>query len=104
MQDCSSPLNPCPPLPPACLHPHHQVFQGVWRLQQGRGGAATTRLSYSLFVRPAGWLPVALVEARIKGEIKANLAAVRDFVERRQLRQRQQQAAAEEDSSSSGKP
>ena len=80
------PIRP-PPLLPRSTSP--QAFQGVWRLQEGRGGPGSTRLSYSLFVRPAGWLPVALVEARIKSEIGANLAAVRDHVQRQQQQQRQ---------------
>lgn len=41
-----------------------QAFQGVWRIQEGRGGSGTARLSYALFVRPQVWLPVRLIQVR----------------------------------------
>lgn len=58
-----------------------QVFRGVWRIQEGRRGEDTSRLSYALFVRPQIWLPVRLVQGRIEQEIKNNLAAVRQHTE-----------------------
>ncbi|KAK9818998.1 hypothetical protein WJX74_000169 [Apatococcus lobatus] len=59
-----------------------QAFCGVWRMQQGHLGPQTCRLSYCVFVRPQVWLPVALVQARIRGEIAANLQAVGRHSER----------------------
>lgn len=41
-----------------------------------------TRLSYALYVRPQPWLPVHLVQARIRAEVAANLDAVRAHTER----------------------
>jgi len=81
------------------------AFRGVWRVQDDRGGAAgaagaaaagaaaaaagaaapsgpCTRLSYALYVRPQPWLPVHLVQGRIRAEVAANLDAVRAHTER----------------------
>jgi hypothetical protein len=81
------------------------AFRGVWRVQDDRGGAAgaagaaaagaaaaaagaaapsgpRTRLSYALYVRPQPWLPVHLVQGRIRAEVAANLDAVRAHTER----------------------
>mmetsp|Transcript_39062 Transcript_39062/g.110643 ORF Transcript_39062/g.110643 Transcript_39062/m.110643 type:complete len:293 (-) Transcript_39062:507-1385(-) len=57
------------------------VFNGIWRIQSGASGLSSCRLSYSVIVKPKPWLPVRLVESRIKGEIAANLMAVREFAE-----------------------
>ncbi len=51
--------------------------------------AEGTLLSYSLHVRPQPWLPVALIQSRIEGEVKMNLSAVRDFSERKHRLQQQ---------------
>ena len=96
--------NPTPPPARPHRHPPHpapapQAFKGLWRIQPfpppgprpgapGQPAAAAAaaaapscRLSYSLFVRPQPWLPVHLVERRIRAEICANLAAVRAHVQ-----------------------
>ena len=59
-----------------------QAFRGIWRMQPGRNGNASSRLSYSLHVQPQPWLPVRLIQGRIEGEVRVNLAAVRDHSER----------------------
>jgi hypothetical protein len=51
-------------------------------MQSTTADDTTTRLSYSLFVRPQIWLPVRLIQSRIEGETQRNLAAVRVYAER----------------------
>eukprot|EP00803_Ostreobium_quekettii_P009756 evm.model.scf_182.3 EVM.evm.TU.scf_182.3 scf_182:36096-39828(-) len=53
-----------------------QDFRGLWRMQGNETDPETTRLSYSLFVRPQRWLPVRLIERRIVRESEKNLVAV----------------------------
>ena len=50
--------------------------------QQATPSGPRTRLSYALYVRPQPWLPVHLVQARIRAEVAANLEAVRAHTER----------------------
>lgn len=71
------------------------VFKGTWRMRDGTGApplaslaagkpTAWTALSYSLLVRPPLWLPIGLLEGRIKQEVQANLVAVARYVETNQ--------------------
>ncbi|CAL5228575.1 g11732 [Coccomyxa viridis] len=64
-----------------------QAFRGIWRMKEGPQGEHSSRLSYSLFVRPQIWLPVRLVQGRIENEIKANLSAVRLYAESKHAKQ-----------------
>jgi hypothetical protein len=57
-------------------------FSGLWRMEPAAGGGAGSRLSYSLFVAPPPWVPVALIQARVAREVGANLAAVARAAER----------------------
>lgn len=41
----------------------------------------TSRLSYALHVRPQRWLPVGLIQGRIKQEVENNLLAVKSYAE-----------------------
>lgn len=59
-----------------------QCFTGVWRIQDGAGGAGTCRLSYSVVVSPMAWLPVALIQNRIERDIANNLRAVSNHAEK----------------------
>lgn len=56
-----------------------QAFKGVWRMEAMR--ADSTRLGYGLHVRPQRWLPVGLIQGRIKREVKSNLIAVKRHAE-----------------------
>jgi hypothetical protein len=60
-------------------------YQGVWRMQSlpscAPDGNNATRLTYAVEIKPKGFLPVKLIEGRIAVDLKANLAAIRDFVE-----------------------
>jgi hypothetical protein len=72
-----------------------QAFKGIWRIQVN--DEDSTFLHYSLFVKPHPWLPVGLIQSRIKNEVVNNLKAVRrhcEHVQKRNLRQQQQQAGA----------
>eukprot|EP00898_Chlorokybus_atmophyticus_P000603 jgi/Chlat1/1543/Chrsp122S08667 len=54
-----------------------QEFSGVWSMEQDlSSGEKHTLLKYSVLVRPQRWLPVALVEGRIKRDMQTNLVAV----------------------------
>ncbi|KAK9804217.1 hypothetical protein WJX72_001629 [[Myrmecia] bisecta] len=79
-----SPLNGAPArdISFAMVDGDFQAFQGVWRMQQGKAGSNSTRLSYALFVRPQIWMPIRLIQGRIEGEIANNLGAVRKHSER----------------------
>jgi len=57
-------------------------FTGTWRIQQIEGSETSTRLSYAAQVRPQPWLPVNLIQNRIRREIEDNLKAVRNEAER----------------------
>jgi hypothetical protein len=46
-------------------------------------GSDACRLTYAVELRPKGFLPVGLIEGRIAADLKDNLAAIRDFVEKR---------------------
>ena len=63
-------------------------YQGVWRMQSlpncAPNGGDAARLTYALEIKPKGMLPVALIEGRIASDLKANMAAIRDCVERQQ--------------------
>lgn len=56
-----------------------QAFKGVWRME--RMGPGNTRLAYGLHVRPQRWLPVGLIQGRIKREVQSNLVAVKRHAE-----------------------
>uniref|UniRef100_A0A061R4I9 Polyketide cyclase dehydrase and lipid transport protein n=1 Tax=Tetraselmis sp. GSL018 TaxID=582737 RepID=A0A061R4I9_9CHLO len=58
-----------------------KAFNGIWRIQPGANGPTSCRLSYSVLVKPSPWMPVRLVEGRIRGEIAANLNAIRCHAE-----------------------
>ncbi|KAL2630283.1 hypothetical protein R1flu_014969 [Riccia fluitans] len=70
-----------------------QIFKGTWRVEQVSGPSAymvgavggveeqKTFLYYILDVQPKLWLPVALVEGRLTGEIKVNLVCIRNRAE-----------------------
>lgn len=56
-----------------------QAFKGIWRMHEvvsADGSSASMRLSYALYVQPRPWLPVALIQSRIEGEVVQNLQAV----------------------------
>ena len=44
-------------------------------------GGNASRLTYAVEIKPKGFLPVKLIEGRIASDLKANLAAIRDYVE-----------------------
>ena len=44
-------------------------------------GGNASRLTYAVEIKPKGILPVKLIEGRIASDLKANLAAIRNFVE-----------------------
>ena len=44
-------------------------------------GGDASRLTYAVEIKPKGILPVKLIEGRIASDLKANLAAIRDYVE-----------------------
>jgi hypothetical protein len=72
-----------------------QAFKGIWRIQAN--DADSSFLHYSLFVKPHPWLPVGLIQSRIRDEVVNNLKAVRrhtEHVYKRQVKQQQQQAGA----------
>ena len=60
-------------------------YQGVWRMQSlpncAPNGGNAARLTYALEIKPKGILPVRLIEGRIASDLKANMAAIRDYVE-----------------------
>ena len=60
-------------------------YQGVWRMQSlphfTPYGGYVSRLTYAVEIKPKGFLPVKLIEGRIATDLKANLAAIRDYVE-----------------------
>lgn len=61
-----------------------QAFRGVWRIQDttpSPSHAPTSRLSYALFVRPQRWMPIALIQSRIQGEVRSNLTAVQQYAQ-----------------------
>jgi heme exporter protein D len=69
-----------------------QSFKGIWRIQVD--DEDSTFLHYSLFVKPHPWLPVGVIQSRIKNEVVNNLKAVRrhcEHVQKRRVRQQQQQ-------------
>jgi hypothetical protein len=70
-----------------------QAFKGIWRIQANDEDSSF--LHYSLFVKPHPWLPVGLIQSRIRDEVVTNLKAVRrhaEHVHKRQVKQQQQQA------------
>ncbi len=73
--------------PSNCLQP--QAFRGIWRIQERATPAnaePSTRLSYALFVRPQQWMPIALIQSRIEGEVVNNLTAVRNHAQQMVVR------------------
>jgi len=68
-----------------------EAFKGVWRIQPGVMGPASSWLCYALYVRPHAWLPVGLVQGRISQQISSNLQAVARHSEARHRQQQQQQ-------------
>ena len=44
-------------------------------------GGRVSRLTYAVEIKPKGFLPVNLIEGRIATDLKANLVAIRDYVE-----------------------
>lgn len=63
------------------LHGDFHVFHGVWRMQRGAEGDASSLMTYSLFVQPKPWLPVRLIQGRIVSGIVANLKAISKHAE-----------------------
>jgi hypothetical protein len=59
-----------------------QAFKGLWRMQQPNGRSDSTQLTYTLYVQPQKWLPVALIQNRIENEVKNNLSAVKKHAEK----------------------
>jgi hypothetical protein len=61
-------------------------YQAVWRIQDlpdcAPEGQHATRLSYAVEIKPKGMLPVKLIEGRVKADLKANMEAIRCYVER----------------------
>ena len=49
-------------------------------------GCFASRLTYAVEIKPKGFLPVKLIEGRIATDLKANLAAIRDYVEKMTVR------------------
>ena len=45
-------------------------------------GGDASRLTYAVEIKPKGILPVKLIEGRIATDLKSNLAAIRDYVEK----------------------
>lgn len=45
-------------------------------------GQSATRLTYAVEIKPKGFLPVRLIEGRIASDLKSNLEAIRDYVEK----------------------
>lgn len=62
-------------------------YQGIWRVQSlpncAVDGSDASRLTYAVEIKPKGILPVSLIESRIATDLKANLEAIRKFVESR---------------------
>ena len=62
-------------------------YQGIWRMQNlpncAVDGGDACRLTYAVEIRPKGFLPVRLIEGRIAADLKANLGAIRQEVEKR---------------------
>jgi hypothetical protein len=58
-----------------------EAFRGVWRIQAVGQGSAW--LTYALFVRPQGFLPVSIIAHQIGEQIRNNLAAVARHSEQR---------------------
>jgi len=60
-------------------------YQGIWRMQSlpncSVNGGDATRLTYAVEMKPRGLLPVRLIEGRIASDLKANLLAIRAYVE-----------------------
>ena len=56
-------------------------------------GGRVSRLTYAVEIKPKGFLPVNLIEGRIATDLKANLAAIRDYVENIAQRLREETAA-----------
>ncbi|EGB02644.1 hypothetical protein AURANDRAFT_16631, partial [Aureococcus anophagefferens] len=54
------------------------LYQGLWRAQPlpDCGPEDQTRLTFAVEIQPRPWLPVALVENRIAGDLVKNLEAV----------------------------
>ena len=65
-------------------------YQGVWRMQSlpncAPNGGNASRLTYAVELKPKGILPVKLIEGRIASDLKANMAAIRKFVEAAELK------------------
>lgn len=65
-------------------------YQGVWRMQSlpncAPNGGDASRLTYAVELKPKGILPVKLIEGRIASDLKANMAAIRKFVEAAELK------------------
>ena len=55
-------------------------------------GGRVSRLTYAVEIKPKGFLPVNLIEGRIATDLKANLAAIRDYVENIAQRLREETA------------
>lgn len=92
-----SPDLPCRDITFQLVEGDFLVFRGLWRVCED--SSESTHLSYSLFVRPHVFLPVSLIESRIKREVIANLKAVGNYVEKRN-KQLQERAGGDVSSSS----
>lgn len=72
-----------------CICLRTQAFRGIWRIQERAVPAnaePSTRLSYALFVRPQQWMPIAMIQSRIEGEVVNNLTAVRNYAQQMVVR------------------
>mmetsp|Transcript_84702 Transcript_84702/g.133292 ORF Transcript_84702/g.133292 Transcript_84702/m.133292 type:complete len:371 (-) Transcript_84702:62-1174(-) len=65
-------------------------YQGVWRMQELPGCAApgefASRLTYAVEIQPKAFVPVALIEGKIASELKANMEAIKEYVEKQSTR------------------
>jgi len=65
-------------------------YQGIWRMQAlpncAPDGTDACRLTYAVELRPKGFLPVKLIEGRIASDLRANLGAIREHVEKKAVR------------------
>jgi hypothetical protein len=63
-------------------------------------GSNASRLTYAVEIKPKGLLPVKLIEGRIAADLKANLAAIRDYVEKNANILLENQGMSEDDENS----
>ena len=67
-------------------------WKGLWRIQRGQQGPASTWLVYSLFVRPASYLPIGpVVQENVRVNTIENFRAVARHAEAQYRQQAPQQ-------------